>query len=65
MYKRQLQQFDLQATLDGSFVVFFETGRVLDGIFGLDVYKRQVFILGIMALVSFLLIDRLYKQRGE
>ena len=29
-----LQQFDLQATLDGSFVVFFETGRVLDGIFG-------------------------------
>ena len=28
-----LQQFDLQATLDGSFVVFFETGRVLDGIF--------------------------------
>ena len=29
-----LQQLDLQATLDGSFVVFFETGRVLDGIFG-------------------------------
>ena len=25
-----LQQFDLQATLDGSFVVLFETGRVLD-----------------------------------
>ena len=29
-----LQQLDLQATLYGSFVVFFETGRVLDGIFG-------------------------------
>ena len=29
-----LQQLDLQTTLDGSFVVFFETGRVLDGIFG-------------------------------
>ena len=29
-----LQQLDLQAALDGSFVVFFETGRVLDGIFG-------------------------------
>ena len=29
-----LQQLNLQATLDGSFVVFFETGRVLDGIFG-------------------------------
>ena len=29
-----LQQLDLQATLDGSFVVFFETGRVLDRIFG-------------------------------
>ena len=29
-----LQQLDLQATLDGSFVVLFETGRVLDGIFG-------------------------------
>ncbi len=29
-----LQHLDLQATLDGSFVVFFETGRVLDGIFG-------------------------------
>lgn len=28
----------------------------------LDCMKR---ILGIMALVSFLLIDRLYKQRGE
>ena len=26
---------------------------------------QVVFILGIMALVSFLLIDRLYKQRGE
>ena len=29
-----LQQLNLQATLDGSFVVLFETGRVLDGIFG-------------------------------
>lgn len=29
-----LQQLNLQATLYGSFVVFFETGRVLDGIFG-------------------------------
>ena len=26
---------------------------------------QVVFILGIMAFVSFLLIDRLYKQRGE
>ena len=29
-----LQQLNLQATLYGSFVVLFETGRVLDGIFG-------------------------------
>ena len=29
-----LQQLDLQATLYGSFVVFFETGRVFNGIFG-------------------------------
>ena len=26
---------------------------------------QVVFILGIMAFVSFLLIDRLYKRRGE
>ena len=29
-----LMLFPFQATLDGSFVVLFETGRVLDGIFG-------------------------------
>ena len=29
------------------------------------IYGSGRFILGIMALVSFLLIDRLYKQRGE
>ena len=29
-----LQQLDLHATLYGSFVVFFETGRVFNGIFG-------------------------------
>ena len=33
-YYDLLQQLDLQATLYGSFVVFFETGRVFNGIFG-------------------------------
>ena len=45
---------------------FFQPSTDLEQMTGLIPSTFQVvFILGIMALVSFLLIDRLYKQRGE